>query len=162
MWNCCTKSHSINILMVALHVSSSVNSKSINVKLYKLNLSAEGICSSANFTVASLLAVAWYDKHSKATFCFAINLQAFSYICVLCIPNPQNMAKASNKDTSQSVKGWLFALLINWATPIIVFFPFRIGMQSIVLASIASGHILKSFNHVLAFPILSIWPVLAA
>lgn len=117
IWNCCTKLHSKNILRVALQVSSSDNSKSIKVKLYKLKQPADGISSWTNFSVASLLAVAWYDRHSKATFCLAISLQAFSYIWVLWIPKPQKMANASNKETSHSVNGALFSLLISWATP---------------------------------------------
>lgn len=77
----------------------------INLKLYKLYFSAVSILSWIKVTVWSWLAVAWYDKHSNATFCFAINLHAFSYICVLCIPSPQNIAKASNIETSDSVNG---------------------------------------------------------
>lgn len=33
------------------------------------------------------------------------------------MPNPQNIAKASNRETSQSVKGAPFSLLISCATP---------------------------------------------
>lgn len=42
--------------------------------LYKLYVSAEGIWSWANLIVSSMDAVAWYDRHSSATFCLAINL----------------------------------------------------------------------------------------
>lgn len=118
MWNCCTKLHSKNILIVALHVSTSFNSKSIKVKLYKLKLFADGMFSLTSCSVASLLAVAWYDRHSRATFCFAISLQAFSYIWVLWMPRPQKIANASNRDTSQSVNGDPLSLLINCATPV--------------------------------------------
>lgn len=59
--------------------------------------------SCTSFIVCVWVAVAWYDKHSNATFCLAINLQAFSYICVLWMPKPQKMANASMIDTSVSV-----------------------------------------------------------
>lgn len=47
------------MLIVALQVSSSVKSKSMKVKLYKLKESADGIGSEVNLRVSSLLAVAW-------------------------------------------------------------------------------------------------------
>jgi hypothetical protein len=40
------------------------------------------------------------------SFCFAIILQAPSYIFVLWIPIPQKMAKASKRPMSDSTKRW--------------------------------------------------------
>ena len=39
-------------------------------------------------------AEAWYDKHSREIRCFAIAFISVSYVCVLLIPKPQNIANA--------------------------------------------------------------------
>lgn len=47
-----------------------------------------------SLSVSSFWAVAWYDRTSNATVCFAINRQAFSYIWQLWIPRPVKIEKA--------------------------------------------------------------------
>lgn len=86
-----------------------------------------------NRCASSKFAVAWYDKTSNVTFCFAIATIAFSYMYVLWMPIPQKMAKASTKFSSFFVNGRSLNLLINCITPIILPDEFLIGMQSSVL-----------------------------
>lgn len=45
-------------------------------------------------SVSSLLAVAWNDNTSRATLCFAISWQAFSYIWQLWMPRPVKIENA--------------------------------------------------------------------
>ena len=48
-------------------------------------------------------AEAWYDKHSREIRCFAIAFIRVSYVCVLLIPKPQNIANAWKKNSNVSV-----------------------------------------------------------
>lgn len=86
-----------------------------------------------NFCASSRLAVAWYDNTSKVTLCFAIATTARSYMCVLWIPIPQNIANASTKFSSFFENGRSSNLLISCMTPIIWPVEFFIAMQRIVL-----------------------------
>lgn len=133
MWNLSIRSKSKNIRRQEVIVSSSVMWISSNLKSCSSKCAADGtltfwnsnivkimgwwrwrIILTRNRTASSRLADAWYDRTSNVTLCFAMAVIAFSYMCVLWMPMPQNIAKASTKFSSFFENGRSLNLFINW------------------------------------------------